>query len=82
MENSRDEFQNKIDEVQNFLNRSVEAGLVTFDEATEDYKVAKHRIIQDFVEKLNLSKEYVQSMFDEIHMLVECFETSIGEEYL
>lgn len=82
MENSRDEFQNKIDEVQNFLNRSVEAGLVTFDEAAEDYKVAEHRTMQDFVDKLNLSYEYVKNMFDEIHMLGECFKESVGEEYV
>lgn len=52
--------------VQNFFDKSVEAGLMTLDEATGEYKIAGQKTMKDFADGLGLSLPLVQAIFGEL----------------
>lgn len=52
--------------IQGFLNRAVEQGLMTVDEAGTDYRIAGQKTMEDFAEGLGLSLPLVQAMFGEL----------------
>ena len=49
-----------------FCQRSLDAGLMTFDEASGEYKIAGQKTMQDFADGLGLSLPLVQAMFGEM----------------
>lgn len=53
-------------DVAEFCAKATKAGLMELDEATNDYKVAGQRTMEDFAEGLNLSLPMVQAMFGEM----------------
>lgn len=52
--------------VENFLQDAVNKGLMTVDEAGEEFQVAGGKTMQDFAEGLNLSMPLVQAIFGEL----------------
>lgn len=50
----------------NFFDDAVEKGLMTFDEASEEYSIAGQKTMQDFADGLNLSLPMVQAIFGEL----------------
>lgn len=53
-------------DIENFCQKAVEQGLMTFDEASEEYRVAGGKTVEDFAEGMNLSLPLVQAMFGEM----------------
>lgn len=52
--------------IKNFCEQAVEEGLMVLDEASEEYKIAGQKTMEDFAEGLNLSMPLVQAMFGEM----------------
>ena len=53
-------------DVAEFCAKATKAGLMELDEASDEYKIAGQRTMQDFADGLNLSLPMVQSMFGEM----------------
>lgn len=54
--------------IEKFCQDSVEKGLMVFDEASGEYRVAGNTMMEDFAEGLNLSSGLVQAFFDELQL--------------
>ena len=52
--------------IEEFCKQATEAGLMTLDEATSEYKIAGEKTMKDFAEGLGLSLPLVQAMFGEM----------------
>ena len=53
-------------DIQAFCQKAVDAGLMTLDESTEEYKIAGQQTMQEFADGLGLSLPLVQAMFGEM----------------
>lgn len=52
--------------IEEFCKQATEAGLMTLDEATSEYKIAGEKTMKDFADGLGLSLPLVQAMFGEM----------------
>lgn len=62
--------------IDKFLESSVQAGLMTIDEASGEYKVAGGKVMEDFAKGLNMSSGMVQAFFDELQLKGATFDWS------
>lgn len=53
-------------DIEKFCQKAVDNGLMVLDEATDSYKIAGSKTMEDFAEGLNLSMPLVQAMFGEM----------------
>lgn len=52
--------------IENFCQKAVDAGLMVLDDATDEYRIAGEKTMEEFAEGLNLSIPMVQAMFGEM----------------
>lgn len=63
-------------DIQGFIQKSLEAGLMTFDSANQEYKIAGGKTMESFAEGLKLSSGMVQAFFDEMQLYGGKFDWS------
>lgn len=63
-------------DIQGFIQKSLNAGLVTFDSTQQEYKIAGNKTMENFAEGLELSSGMVQAFFDEMQLYGGKFDWS------
>ena len=63
-------------DIQGFVQKSLAAGLMVFDSANQEYKIAGGKTMESFVEGLKLSSGMVQAFFDEMQLYGGKFDWS------
>lgn len=63
-------------DIQGFIQKSLSAGLMVFDSANQEYKIAGGKTMESFVEGLKLSSGMVQAFFDEMQLYGGKFDWS------
>ena len=63
-------------DIQGFIQKALNAGLMTFDSANQEYKIAGSKTMESFAEGLKLSSGMVQAFFDEMQLYGGKFDWS------
>lgn len=63
-------------DIQGFIQKSLNAGLMVFDSANQEYKIAGGKTMESFAEGLKLSSGMVQAFFDEMQLYGGRFDWS------
>lgn len=63
-------------DIQKFISDSLNAGLMVFDQKSNEYKIAGGKTMEDFAEGLKLSSGMVQAFFDEMQLFGGKFDWS------
>ena len=63
-------------DIQGFIQKSLNAGLMVFDSANQEYKIAGGKTMESFAEGLKLSSGMVQAFFDEMQLYGGKFDWS------
>lgn len=63
-------------DIQGFIQKALNAGLMTFDSANQEYKIAGGKTMESFAEGLKLSSGMVQAFFDEMQLYGGKFDWS------
>ena len=63
-------------DIQGFIQKALNVGLMTFDSANQEYKIAGGKTMESFAEGLKLSSGMVQAFFDEMQLYGGKFDWS------